>query len=101
MGQRHQALRTTNAPERVLTAAELTDLIPLNRSTIWRLVSEKRFPAPIQLTAARIGWRWSAVLQWLAEREADPITPRKYPDMRGRKRRKKEPETSAPSAANP
>ena len=42
------------------------------------MVQEGRFPAPIQLTSCRIGWRWSAIVQWLAEREADPIKARTF-----------------------
>jgi len=80
---------TTEIDERVLTTSELLDKIPLDRSTVWRMASEGRFPKPVQLTTSRIGWRWTAVLRWLSEREADPITPRRYPDTKGRKREKK------------
>jgi len=62
----------------VLTTRELLKRIPLNRSTIWRMVREGRFPAPIQLTAARIGWRWSTVAAWLAERERHRVAARSY-----------------------
>jgi prophage regulatory protein len=63
---------TSNADERILTTEELTRRVPLTRVTIWRMVQEGRFPAPIQLTSSRIGWRWSAVLEWLAQREQHP-----------------------------
>ncbi len=42
------------------------------------MVREGRFPAPIQLTPARIGWRWSAIQLWLDEREANPVGARSY-----------------------
>lgn len=58
------------ADDRILDAEELLERIPLDRSTVYRMVQEKRFPPPIQLTPTRIGWRWSAIVQWLAEREA-------------------------------
>jgi prophage regulatory protein len=71
---------TTNdtADERILETSELLERVPLDRSTIWRMVQEGRFPKPIQLTRSRIGWRWSAVLAWLAEREANPVEARPY-----------------------
>jgi prophage regulatory protein len=65
-------------PDRILTTSELLERIPLDRTTIWRMVREKRFPPPIQLTTARIGWRWSAVAAWLAERERHRIPARSY-----------------------
>jgi len=64
--------------ERIISAAELLERIPLDRSTIWRMVQEGRFPPPIKLTRSRIGWRWSSVAAWLAEREANPVEARLY-----------------------
>ena len=68
----------TSDRDRVLTTAELLERIPLDRSTIWRMVREERFPPPIQLTRSRIGWRWSTVLAWLDERERHRIQARPY-----------------------
>ncbi len=67
-----------SADERLLTSKELLQRVPLNRATIWRMVQEGRFPPPIQITANRIVWRWSAVLSWLADRESNPVEPRAY-----------------------
>jgi prophage regulatory protein len=70
------AKRRTNKPvesladDRILEPKELLERIPLDRSTLYRMVQEGRFPAPIQLTTSRIGWRWSAIVRWLGEREA-------------------------------
>lgn len=64
--------------ERVLTTEELLKRVPLDRSTIWRMSREGRFPKPIQLTPGRIGWRWSAVLAWLKDREENPEKARTY-----------------------
>jgi prophage regulatory protein len=68
--------------EHVLSTEQILERLPINRTTLWKLVQEKRFPAPIHLTAHRIGWRWSAVLRWLAEREAAPLERRRYPRPR-------------------
>ena len=64
--------------ERVLTTHELLAVVPLDRSTLWRMSQRGEFPAPIQLTSSRIGWRWSAIKQWLDEREANPPRRRAY-----------------------
>jgi len=80
------AKRTTKPPtttadtadDRIVETAELLQRIPLDRSTIWRMTQEGRFPKPLQLTRSRIGWRWSAILAWMREREQEPITPRAY-----------------------
>ncbi len=64
--------------ERIVTTSELLDVIPLDRSTIWRMARAGVFPKPIQLTESRIGWRWSAVKRWLDEREAHPPRRREY-----------------------
>jgi predicted DNA-binding transcriptional regulator AlpA len=63
--------------DRIITSRELLERIPLNRSTIGA-VREGRFPPPIQLTASRIGWRWSCVLAWIAARERHPVPSRPY-----------------------
>lgn len=62
----------------ILSTKELTKRIPFTRQTIWREVRAKRFPPPIHLTNSRIGWRWSRVRAWLAEREARPLARRPY-----------------------
>ena len=64
--------------DRILTTKQLLERIPLDYSTIWRMSKQGRFPRPLQLTRSRIGWRLSAVLAWLAERETDPIESRQY-----------------------
>lgn len=77
------AKRTPKQPdklddERIVTMQELLERIPLDRSTIGLMVKAGKFPAPIQLTRSRIGWRWSAVARWIAERERNRIEPRPY-----------------------
>jgi prophage regulatory protein len=64
--------------DRIITADEVLSRVPLDRSTIWRMVQAGRFPPPIQISTARIGWRLSSVLAWIAEREADPVKPRTF-----------------------
>jgi prophage regulatory protein len=85
-----QHKKTPVIDEQLLTTKELLARVPLNRSTIWRMVDEGRFPRPIHITSNRNVWRLSTVLQWLIEREANPITPRAYfgRDKRDQKERR-------------
>jgi prophage regulatory protein len=73
--------------DRILTTRELVDRVGLARNTIWRLVRDGRFPKPIQLTPARIGWDWTDVRAWLDERKRAPITAHMIGGRGPRKRR--------------
>ncbi len=64
--------------DRVLSLAQLLERIPLTRQSVWKMVREGRFPPPVRLTRSKLGWRWSAVLAWLAEREEHPLDRRPY-----------------------
>ena len=63
--------------DRIVTVEELLQRIPLSYPTIWRMSRDGRFPKPIQLTAARIGWQWSDVLAWIDERKKNPVVAEK------------------------
>jgi prophage regulatory protein len=86
-----QQKKTPVIDEQLVTTKELLARVPLNRSTIWRMEQEGRFPPSIQITSNRKVWRWSTVLKWLAEREANPITPRTY---FGRDKKERRPSTA-------
>ena len=60
------------------TAGETVQSVHSTRTTIWRMVRAGCFPAPIQLSPARRGWRESAIEAWLSERERRPIRAREY-----------------------
>jgi len=63
--------------DRIVTVEELLERIPLSYPTIWRMCRDGDFPKPIQLTPARIGWQWSAVLAWIDERKRNPLAAEK------------------------
>ena len=69
---------TLTTPDRVLGMRELLQLIPLNRSSIYRLSRAGQFPAAIQLSTGRIGWRLSSVMAWVEDRQRNPVTARRY-----------------------
>ena len=56
--------------ERLLGWPEVRRLIPLGRTTVWRLRRHGQFPAPVRLTRTRAAWRERDILAWLANREA-------------------------------
>ncbi len=56
--------------ERMVSMGELTERLGLSRSTIYAMVEEGTFPAPIKIGSRRIAWRVAAVEEWLGGREA-------------------------------
>jgi prophage regulatory protein len=55
--------------DQILRDAEVRERTGLSRTTRWRLVKAKRFPAPVKLTEHAVGWRESEIAVWLASRE--------------------------------
>ena len=56
-------------PDRILRWREVRARVNLSRSTIWRLVRARRFPAPMALSsAAAVGWSSKEVDEWIAAR---------------------------------
>jgi prophage regulatory protein len=50
--------------QRLLRLAEVSTMIGLKRSAIYKYVSEGRFPAPIKVGYRSVRWRLSDVLAW-------------------------------------
>ncbi len=42
-------------------------LLPFSRTTLWRLVREGRFPAPVKLSANITAWHAAEVQSWIAQ----------------------------------
>jgi prophage regulatory protein len=55
--------------DRILRDEEVRNRTGLSRTTRWRLVRAGKFPKPVRLTEHAIGWRESAIEEWLASRE--------------------------------
>lgn len=62
--------------QRVIRIADLATtqnkpgLLPVSPATVWRWVSEKKFPAPFKLGANTTVWDAAEVEQFLAQRAA-------------------------------
>jgi len=68
----------TDTDERLVGTREVLERIPIHRSTLNEMIKTKRFPAPLQLTESKLFWRWSAILEWLDEREKHPVKRRTF-----------------------
>ena len=65
--------------DRIISSRELHEsIVPWDRHTTWKLTRAGKFPAPIQITSALRGWRWSTIRAWMDEREANPSEQRAY-----------------------
>jgi prophage regulatory protein len=56
--------------DRFLTTAAVSELTTLSRASIERKVAAGELPRPIYISRRRKAWRESAILAWMAEREA-------------------------------
>jgi len=53
----------------VVRMSRLVEMIGLSRSTIWKLLSEGKFPKPIRLGSRSIAWRINDIEEWLQSRQ--------------------------------
>jgi prophage regulatory protein len=44
----------------------------LSRSTIYRMIAEHTFPAPVRLGRRAVAWRYEDVRQWMIARPTQP-----------------------------
>lgn len=56
---------TTELPDRILRLNAVLDRTGLSRSTLYRKVDQGTFPAQILIATRCVGWRESAVADWL------------------------------------
>ena len=56
--------------EQILKLPEVVKISGLARSTIYKLISENRFPKQIKLTSFSSGWIKSEIDHWIDERIA-------------------------------
>ena len=55
--------------DRYIRIKELSAMLGIARSSIYRLMKENKFPKQIKLTERTVVWRLSIINQWIAERE--------------------------------
>lgn len=64
--------------ERFLRLSEVRNRIPFSRSTIYRLISQSKFPRPYSLGEHARGWRESEISAWMQSK----INPSAVPEVR-------------------
>jgi prophage regulatory protein len=57
-------------PDKIFRRPAVQDLTGLSRSTLYAMIAEGRFPAPVKLGTRAVGWKESDLSEWLASREA-------------------------------
>ena len=55
--------------DRYIRIKELSAMLGISRSSIYRLVQENKFPKQIKLTDRTSVWRLSVINHWVAEKE--------------------------------
>ncbi|MDX5300097.1 MAG: AlpA family phage regulatory protein [Gammaproteobacteria bacterium] len=47
---------------------QVTDVTTLSKASIYRLLRDRKFPAPVRIGERRVAWRLSDVMGWLDQR---------------------------------
>ena len=55
--------------DRLIRLKELIKIIGLSRSTVYKLLSEGKFPKRIKLTQKTVVWRLSEIQTWIDEKD--------------------------------
>src|SRR5439155_2436951 len=71
---------------RYIRFKELKTLVPLGRTTIWRMEREGRFPRSRRIGKSAKAWLETEVLSWMQERAGDGAGRREVLPGRGRLR---------------
>jgi len=62
--------------DRILRMTQVVAIAGLSRSTVYRLISDGRFPRQRALSARAVGWLESELQAWLqARRDGEPVPP--------------------------
>lgn len=60
--------QSLDEPTRLIVYSELRKIVPLSRSSLWRMERNGDFPKRRLLTKGRVAWLLSEVTQWIEER---------------------------------
>ena len=55
----------------LLRMAQLTAMLGIHKSTVYRMMEKGEFPRPIRLGPNSVAWRTAEVEEWLASRPRD------------------------------
>jgi prophage regulatory protein len=68
MDIRPPSLLPKDQEQRILRLPAVLQTTGLSRSTMYRLMAEREFPAPVKLAKRAVGWRHADVWQWTMNR---------------------------------
>jgi prophage regulatory protein len=57
---------TSGSSERLLRIADVQARTGLSRASLWRLVKDKTFPAPVRISQRAVAWLSSELDGWIA-----------------------------------
>jgi prophage regulatory protein len=57
----------------VLRIHQVVEITTYSRAHIYRMMAAAQFPRPIRLGPNRVGWRKSAIEEWVAQRERSSL----------------------------
>jgi prophage regulatory protein len=64
----HPAPVPPSTPPRMLRIADVVRRVGLGRSTVWRMVQEKTFPAPRRIGPRAVAWIEADIANWVLKR---------------------------------
>lgn len=68
---RQASTDNTTSKHKYIRLAELREMVPLSRATIWRRAKEGTFPRPVKLSPGIVAWNLQSVEHWLAQKEGN------------------------------
>jgi prophage regulatory protein len=64
----HSGVGYSGPRETILRLPDVLRRVGLQRSSLYAMIAEARFPAPVRLGLRSVGWRESDVVRWISER---------------------------------
>lgn len=61
-----------DSTKKIILLEELRELVPISRTTIWRMEQAGNFPRCIRIGKRRVGWRYAEVVAWIDGRGQSP-----------------------------
>lgn len=74
----------TNAVRRIIFESDLKRLVPLGRTTRWKMTQKGEFPAPVRLSSGRIGYFEDEIFRWQQNLERATESKKPMPVSPGR-----------------
>ena len=63
-----ESVTTQDAIALLMRMTAVTRMTGLSRSTIYKLMAERRFPSPVRLSSRAVAWRRADLERWSEER---------------------------------